>query len=309
MVTSSGQRVISGAGKPHPRNQHRDRYDFDQLIRQNPEFAEFVVPHPCGGETIDFNNPAAVKALNRALLRTYYKFPNWDIPAGYLCPPIPSRADYIHHVADLLSDDDAARIPRGRGVRILDIGTGANCVYPIIGTAEYGWSFVGTDIDLTALRWSSHLVTSNPSLNAHVEIRRQFDTRAIFEGVVEKEERFDATLCNPPFHASANEAAAGTRRKLDNLGHTGKSLTLNFGGQSTELWCEGGEAEFVRRMIFESAQRKQQIRWFTTLVSKRGSLPAIYHQLKRVDAAEVRTIPMGQGQKQSRIVAWSFFRA
>jgi len=88
-----------------------------------------------------------------------------------------------------------------------------------------------------------------------------------------------------------------------------EDVVLNFGGKSTELWCEGGEAGFVRRMILQSAQRREQCLWFTTLVSKRGSLPAIYRALKAAQAADVRTIAMAQGQKQSRIVAWTFFTA
>jgi 23S rRNA (adenine1618-N6)-methyltransferase len=47
-------------------------------------------------------------------------------------------------------------------------------------------------------------------------------------------------------------------------------------------------------------------RWFTTLVAQSAHLPAIRHALKAAQAADVRIIPMAQGQKQSRIVAWTF---
>jgi hypothetical protein len=103
-----------------------------------------------GTESIDFANPAAVKALNQALLKKFYDIAHWDIPPGYLCPPIPGRADYIHHVADLLAGEHEVAIPRGPSVAVLDIGIGANCVYPIVGCHDYGWQFVGTDIDVFA---------------------------------------------------------------------------------------------------------------------------------------------------------------
>jgi 23S rRNA (adenine1618-N6)-methyltransferase len=285
-------------------------YDFPRLVHSCPELKRFLVLHPLGGETIDFANPVAVKTLNRALLKHHYGVVNWDIPPGYLCPPIPSRADYLHYVADLLAEGAPAAIPRGPAVKVLDIGVGANCVYPLIGNHEYGWHFVGTDVDPTAIKWARQLVAANSAIAGKIECRFQSKPDAIFENVVRPGETFALSICNPPFHASAEEAMAGTLRKLKNLGGT-KPLkaVLNFGGQSNELWYNGGEAVFIRRMIIESATRPELCVWFTTLVSKRGSLPAIYRDLKKTPATEVRTLVMFAGQKQSRIVAWTYFTA
>ncbi len=298
-------------GRPHPRNRHGDRYDFVQLVQSCPELARFVIPHPCGGDTINFSDPGAVKTLNRALLKFNYGVTHWDIPPGNLCPPIPSRADYIHHLADLLADGNSRTVPQGPAVKILDIGVGANCVYPIIGAAEYGWRFVGTDIDPASIDWARKLIAANRGLTGKIECRLQPTAAHIFEGVIEPSERFTASMCNPPFHASPQEAAAESFRKVKNLGSLARKeeVVLNFGGKSTELWCEGGEAGFVRRMILQSAQRREQFLWFTTLVSKRGSLPAIYRTLKTTQAEDVRTIAMAQGQKQSRLVAWTYLTA
>lgn len=291
----------------HPRNPHRTGYDFPALVAASPGLARFVIRAPHGGESIDFADPAAVKALNRALLRLHYGIKTWDIPAAYLCPPIPGRADYIHHLADLLAAQGGGGIPRGPQVVILDIGLGANCIYPLIGQHEYGWRFVGTDVDPVALRNAATIVRSNPALKDRIDLRPQADARRIFSGVVQSGERFAATICNPPFHTSAEAAATGTRRKLRNLGgRPARELKLNFGGTSNELWCAGGELAFVRRMITESATVAEQFGWFTTLVSKSEHLPAIRDALVRVRAVEVRTIDMSQGQKKSRFVAWRF---
>jgi 23S rRNA (adenine1618-N6)-methyltransferase len=46
--------------------------------------------------------------------------------------------------------------------------------------------------------------------------------------------------------------------------------------------------------------------WFTTLVSKSEHLPKLQQSLNKVNAAEVRVIEMAQGQKKSRILAWTF---
>ena len=293
----------------HPRNRHRNRYDFKLLTGSSPDLAQFVRLNPYGDESIDFHDPMAVKALNKALLKFYYDIDYWDIPVNYLCPPIPGRADYIHHIAGLLGDCNQGIFPAGPHIRCLDIGVGANCIYPIIGAKEYGWSFVGSDIDPVALASAQRIVASNPILEHKVELRLQRNSDNIFEGIIKKDERFDLTLCNPPFHASKAEAQAGTLRKIKNLS-SGKVTQpiLNFGGQQNELWCEGGEVQFVQYMVGQSKQFSGAVMWFSTLVSRESTLKYVYNRLKQVDATEVRTIPMSQGNKISRIVAWTFLQ-
>lgn len=291
----------------HRRNRFRGRYDFAQLTKCCPELAAFLIPTAHGEISVDYANPDAVRVLNRALLMHGYGLQNWDIPQGYLCPPIPGRSDYLHHLADLLSGGDEAAIPRGKSVRVLDIGVGANCIYPLIGASEYGWRFVGAEIDPIALRWARELVASNKAVSGLIECRLQSSPVDCFRGVVQPGEVFDLTMCNPPFHASAAEAAAGNRRKITNLtGRKSAGTVLNFGGKGAELWCPGGELEFVMRMIVQSAAMKDRCVWFTTLVSKSAHLPRLYQSLREVRPAEVRTIEMTHGQKKSRILAWTF---
>lgn len=301
---------------PHPRNRHRGRYDFAALTAATPGLSSFVVNAPGGEASIDFSDPAAVRALNRALLKTQYGIAHWDLPEGYLCPPIPGRADYLHGLADLLAasstgDAQAELIPRGASIRVLDIGTGANLIYPLLGHREYGWRFVGTDIDITALRAAEAIADAN-GLRKMIELRHQAIPARIFEGVLRGDEIFDLTLCNPPFHASAAEAAQGNRRKRRNLGQDGTVDTdarLNFGGRHSELWCAGGEVGFVRRMIRESAGIATRVYWFSTLIAKSEHLADVRKQLRQVAAQDVRVVAMAQGNKQSRFLAWTFLDA
>ncbi len=293
--------------KLHPLNKHQGRYNFDELIASCPELKPFVVPNKFGDLSINFFDSEAVKMLNKALLKQYYGITYWDIPENYLCPPIPSRADYIHHLATLLAESNQSTIPKGKQITCLDIGTGANIVYPIIGTQEYGWSFIASDIDTVAIENAQKIISKNDTLKDRIEIRQQQNSNQIFKGIIKRSDQITITLCNPPFHKSAKEALAGTTRKLQNLkGKKTVKTALNFGGQSNELWCKGGEKKFIKNMIKESKQFAKQCTWFTTLVSKKDNLPAIYDALKRVNAKTVKTIPMGQGNKVSRIVAWSF---
>ena len=295
----------------HPRNRHSGRYDFAALVACCPALAAFVAPNAYGDDSIDFADPAAVRALNRALLKHHYGVV-WTLPAHYLCPPIPGRADYIHYLADLLAETVGQTVPRGASVRVLDIGTGANLVYPLIGHAEYGWRFVGSDIERGALASAQAIIDANAGLGDAIELRLQSSPARIFTGIVRRDERYDLVMCNPPFHASQEDARAGSERKWRNLGRTDRSATarnaptLNFGGRNAELVCAGGEAGFVRRMIEESARIPTQCLWFTSLVSRADNLRAIDHALTAARVQARRTIEMAQGQKKSRIVAWTF---
>lgn len=292
----------------HPRNRFRAGYDVARLTAAHPPLAPFVVRNPRGESTIDFADPAAVLALNQALLKDAYGL-QWSIPAGALCPPIPGRLDYVHHLADLLSGGDEAAIPHGPTVAILDIGAGASCIYPLLGASEHGWRFVATDADQAAHRWARQIVRINRQVARLIEGRHQPDPRACFAHVTTAGERFAACMCNPPFHASAADAAAGSARKRRNLRLGPDAAALNFGGAPGELWCEGGEPGFIERLIVESASRPQLCFWFTTLVSKSAHLPRLRRALARTPATVVRTIDMAQGQKRSRILAWTFARA
>jgi len=300
---------ISSTEKPgfHPRNPHRFRYDYKQLISACPELASFVKLNKYNIESVDFANPDAVKTLNKAILKLHYQLEYWDLPVNFLCPPIPGRADYIHHVADLLASNNKEIIPTGKTISVLDIGVGANCIYPIIGHQTFGWHFVGSDIDPVAIRAAQKIIDSNISLKGKIELRLQSKSSNIFSNILTPGEMFDLSICNPPFHSSQEVALEGTNRKNRNLNSkTEKVPALNFGGQSDELCCDGGEAEFLRRMVKQSSEIPDRVKWFTSLVSKKSNLSGIYKALQKAGVKDVRTIEMEHGQKQSRIVCWTF---
>jgi len=293
------------AEKPglHPRNRHRSRYDMNALCQSCPQLQAFIVQTPAGEPSVNFADPLAVKALNKALLAHFYGVTQWDIPEGFLCPPVPGRADYVHHLADLLAEDNAGIIPTQ--ATVLDIGTGANLIYPLIGVAEYGWRFTGSETGKEAYASAQAIVNGNEGLTRAIRLRRQKEASDIFNGIIHKNESYDATMCNPPFHDSAETARAGSERKRRNLGQA-EDGALTFGGQQHELWCEGGEVAFIEKMIAESKLFARQVKWFTTLVSRGDNLPPLYRALTEVGAVKVVKKEMAQGQKQSRFIAWTF---
>lgn len=290
----------------HTRNPHRNPYDFDQLISCVPELKQYVFTNDYQTVTINFSIPKAVKLLNKALLSHFYKIKNWDIPDANLCPPIPGRADYVHYIADILGERQN-EIPTGLSIRGLDIGVGANLVYPLISHRSYGWRMLGTDINEASLKNAQYILDENPDLIPAIQLKHQPDPKSIFKNVIGAEDRFVFSMCNPPFHDSEEAAIKGNLRKTKNI-HKSKvrKPLLNFGGQQSELWCEGGELAFISNMIHESALYSSQVLWFTCLVSKKENLYKLTTLLKKVKAVDFKIIDMAQGQKISRILAWTF---
>jgi len=302
----------------HHKNRHKNDYNFQVLCKAYPKLQRFIIKNKFNNKpTIDFSDAGAVKTLNAALLATYYQIPYWDIPKGYLCPPIPGRVDYIHHLAQLLetsiNNNDINKYPlskkrTNKKTTVLDIGTGASCIYPILGQREYNWHFVASDIDPISIKAASEMINKNEGLANAIECRHQQDCKLIFDGIIKKDEFYHLTLCNPPFHKSLNDAQQGTKQKWKNLnkGASTSSTRLNFGGQKAELWCDGGELTFIQKMIKESTRYQQQVLWFTTLVSKKDNIRPLKLALKKAKVTQIQVIKMAQGNKISRFIAWTF---
>ncbi|WP_241607049.1 23S rRNA (adenine(1618)-N(6))-methyltransferase RlmF [Rosenbergiella australiborealis] len=286
----------------HPRNRYQGHYDLAALFKVEPQLEQWSIFTPTGKLSLDFSQPQAVKLLNKALLYYWYQL-RWELADDHLCPPIPGRADYIHHLADCLAEDNVAYT--GPQMSILDIGCGANCIYPLLGHAEYGWRFTGSDTQAESIRAAQNIIAANPHLNRSIRLRRQKQPGKIFEGIIQPNEFYHATMCNPPFHDSANSAAQGTARKNTQLGLN--THQLNFAGRHHELWCEGGETGFITTMIEESVSFHHQVLWFTTLVAKQQNLEPLKKELKRQGIPVIRQIEMGQGNKKSRLLVWSFY--
>jgi 23S rRNA (adenine1618-N6)-methyltransferase len=283
----------------HPNNLHNKPYDFHELIKANEELEKFVIINVLNIQTIDFADPKAVYALNKAILKKDYGLKDYNIPEGYLCPPIPGRADYIHHIATILEEEGLAGTIKG-----LDIGVGANCVYPILGAQIYNWKMIGSDIDKNAVVTATANVNSNPHLSKSIEILHQQDHASIFEGIIKPNDNFQFTMCNPPFYSSKENAERETRHKQKGLAYSANAKR-NFGGQANELWCNGGEVLFLKRMIKQSVNFKNQVSIFTSLVSRSEHLPKIKKQIIKL-GARYEIIKMQQGNKKSRIVTWQF---
>lgn len=289
----------------HPANPHRLGYEMEALVASYPALAPFLVRTQRGVQSIDFADPVAVKTLNQALLAHHYRLPLWDVPAGYLCPAVPGRLDYLLYLADLLKSSHQGKTPKKHQLKLLDVGCGANLIYALLAARHCGWQVLASDIDAGALAHAATLLQQH-QLSERIELRQQSSSQHIFDQLLKAGEYIDVTLCNPPFHRSAEEAAAGSLRKRTNLGLADDSAELNFAGLSHELWCEGGELQFIQRMMQQSVAVGHQVYWFSSLVSKKEHLAPLQATLATLGVTAQQVVEMAQGNKQSRFIAWTF---
>lgn len=318
-LSSNKNSYVKPIGKAlHPKNLHNHGYDFPVLIKSHQALSTHVKTNKYNNESIDFSDPLAVKALNCALLKHHYGIVEWDIPEGFLCPPIPGRVDYIHYIAELL---EASHVGQNTAfnhpsIKLLDIGTGANGIYSLLACQVYGWHCTASDIDPLSLDNVANIIDKNAALKNRLQLRLQHQKNHIFEGIIQAGDYFDVSVCNPPFHASLEEALKTSQKKRDNLAINRNESSINiarkttsvanFGGQQAELWCNGGERQFLRTMIKESKHFANQCRWFTCLISKSDNVKPAIKLLGKLEAVDIKQIEMKQGNKITRILAWTF---
>lgn len=290
----------------HEKNVHREGYDYDKLVALLPELGDKLIKNPKGRVTIDFSDSESVYLLNKSLLMGHYGITYWEIPEGYLCPSVPGRADYIHHLYDILSLDSKVK-PQGRKLVCMDIGTGANCIYPIIGNKSYRWSYIGTEVDKEALASAKKIVKSNPHLSKAISIRHQARPNQILKGIWNADEYIDVIMCNPPFYRDEAEANKATERKNKNLKlNTSGETKRNFSGRHHELLFPGGEQAFIKTMIKESKNVGKQCHTFTCLVSNKKHLPKIQESINKQGVTAQQVTNLSIGNKTSSILSWTY---
>ncbi|WCO02838.1 23S rRNA (adenine(1618)-N(6))-methyltransferase RlmF [Psychroserpens ponticola] len=284
----------------HKNNKHSKDYNFKELIANFPQLAEFVFESKYAKNTIDFANPKAVKYLNSALLKTHYGIDYWKFPDENLCPPIPGRVEYVHLLNDLLKASGLKK-----DITVFDIGTGATCIYPLLGHKEYNWNFIASEIDKKALE-NAKLIVEKNSLSKHIELRFQDDPQSILNGVLLPSEHISAVLCNPPFYKNEAEANENTLLKQKGLGKQTDKVARNFSGTAKELWYPGGEKAFVHNYLYQSSLLKTNCFWYTCLVSKTQHVLSMEASLKKLGVTDFKILQLSLGNKISRVVAWTF---
>lgn len=281
----------------HPRNKFNKAYNIEQLAKNTPDLRKYIIQVDHDHLSIDFTQPEAVFHLNKALLKTTYGIKGWRVLPKSLVPTVPGRLNYIHYLADLLGGKT------GRGVHILDIGTGSSIIYPILGVKEYGWLFTGSETHVPSLMNGNAILKDNPELAKSIRLRQQNNPKNILKDIILPKEYYDAIICNPPFFKSQEDHEAQVSRKNKNL-RISQDANSNYQGLSTELWTDGGEKKFITQLIYDSFTFKDQIGYCTTLVSNKENIKPLRAILEYHKVEDIQMINMSQGNKINRILAW-----
>jgi 23S rRNA (adenine1618-N6)-methyltransferase len=263
--------------------------NFDYLASIYPNFSQYVYKNKFGGYSIDWRDKKALKELNKVLLDYDFGISYWDIPDGFLIPSIPSRCNYIHWLSDLLGPLNIEK------VNGLDIGTGANLIYPILGHQIYGWKFIGSDINYESLVNCQKIISTN-NLDRYIQVKLQPKEDKIFENIVNEDDKFHFCMSNPPYFSREDEI------KHDNP-HT------DFDYNEKEAYCSGGELSFINKLIKESEKYKNNFVWFSTLVGRKINLEKIEEILKeKSEIQEIKTTTFYQGKQARWGIAWKYYR-
>ncbi|XP_071353355.1 RNA N(6)-adenosine-methyltransferase mettl16 [Trachinotus anak] len=279
----------------HPRNRYKDRPpDFAYLASKYPDFQQHVHTSLTGRPVVNFKEPEAVRALTCTLLKEDFGL-TIEIPLERLIPTVPLRLNYIHWVEDLINGQKQLR----RGI---DIGTGASCIYPLLGATMNGWYFLATEVDDICFDYATKNVEQN-NLSDLIKVVKVPQKTLLMDALKEETEIiYDFCMCNPPFFANQLEAKGVNSRNS----RRPPPSSVNTGGV-TEIMAEGGELEFVKRIIHDSLQLKKRLRWYSCMLGKKCSLAPLKEELRKQGVPKVTHTEFCQGRTMRWALAWSFY--
>uniref|UniRef100_A0A667X0E6 U6 small nuclear RNA (adenine-(43)-N(6))-methyltransferase n=1 Tax=Myripristis murdjan TaxID=586833 RepID=A0A667X0E6_9TELE len=279
----------------HPRNRYKDKPpDFAYLASKYPDFQQHVHTSLTGRPVVNFKEPEAVRALTCTLLKEDFGL-TIEIPLERLIPTVPLRLNYIHWVEDLIDG-------QGQPRKGIDIGTGASCIYPLLGATMNGWYFLATEVDDICFDYATKNVEQN-NLSDLIKVVKVPQKTLLMDAL--KEETaivYDFCMCNPPFFANQLEAKGVNSRNS----RRPPPSSVNTGGV-TEIMAEGGELEFVKRIIHDSLQLKKRLRWYSCMLGKKCSLAPLKEELRKQGVPKVTHTEFCQGRTMRWALAWSFY--
>ncbi|KAJ8275499.1 hypothetical protein COCON_G00072510 [Conger conger] len=281
----------------HPRNRYKDKPpDFAYLASKYPEFQQHVHTNLTGRVGLNFKDPGAVRALTCTLLKEDFGL-SIQIPLERLIPTVPLRLNYIHWVEDLTGGPGPGGARRG-----IDIGTGASCIYPLLGASMNGWSFLATEVDDICFNFAKKNVENN-GLSDLIKVVKVPQKTLLMDALKEEPALlYDFCMCNPPFFSNQLEAKGVNSRSS----RRAPPSSVNTGGV-TEIMAEGGELEFVKRIIHDSLQLRGRLRWYSCMLGKKCSLAPLKEELRKHGVPKVTHSEFCQGRTMRWALAWSFY--
>ncbi len=264
--------------------------DFKFLSEEFPEFKKYVYINKYGGYSINWKNPNSIKELVKTILNKFFNIIYYEIPENFLVPTLTSRYNYLNYINKLFTK---FKIENKEKI-LIDIGTGANIIYPLLGYKLYNWNFIASEINEDAIKIGKKIIKEN-NLEKEIFIFKQNDSKKIFENIININKKYLCSICNPPFFDINKEI------KKDNL-YTDNEYNYN------EVYCEGGEIFFIKEMIKESYIYKKNIFLFSSLIGRKKNMKKIYSVIKNLkEISLLNKITIKQGKNARWIIIWSFY--
>lgn len=186
-----------------------------------------------------------LSALAKTLLREYFQL-EVEFAPGSLIPTIPSRLNY------LLWIEDMSTAFKWSDVSGIDIGCGSSCIYSLLAAKKFNWNMVALEIDQENFSFAENNVQRN-DMCGKVQVHLQSDRNVIFKELFQKDnsKKYNFCMCNPPYFENNGKLPMNRKRR--------REAKNEPSGNSTELVFEGGEVEFIKKIIKESVEFKDRV--------------------------------------------------
>jgi 23S rRNA A1618 N6-methylase RlmF len=211
---------------------------------------------------------------------------------------LPNRLNYIHWIEDLLlaSGLESFASTSTSTIRGIDIGTGASCIYALLGAKTNGWSFLASEIDDVSFDSAVQNVARN-SLAHQIHVQRVATSHLLLEPLRNapahfRNEQIHFSMCNPPFFGDAGEADTNPDSACT--------------GSTSEMVYPGGEVAFIGHMIADSLELRDRILVYTSMIGRKSSLRKVLALLRDSGVGNVASIEFCQGRTKRWGIAWSF---
>ena len=240
---------------------------------------------------LDFKNPDSFRVLTRCLLKKDFNL-DVELPPDKLVPTLTLRLNYILWLEDIMNTFEL------KDVHGIDIGCGASCIYPLLAVKLNNWKMNGLEIDEQSINCATENVNRN-KLGDRIQIYKQKDENVLSNFVYSnEEEKFTFCMCNPPFYNLNDEASNRTGNR--------KPPPNSSTGSQNELAVDGGEVQFIIKIIEESIELRNRIQIYTTMVGHKKNVDVILKVLKQHKIDNSITTRFCQGNTTRWGIAWSF---
>ena len=268
----------------HPRNPYKAGLgDLDALAETDTDFAAIAKRKENGKITTDWSDREYTRKLMKSVIKRDFGL-DLQSPKGSLAPALTNKLNYLLWIEDL------AKLNNIQDVQGIDIGSGAALYFAAIAVKHFNWSMLATESNQEDYEMALQNLKYN-SLESKLKVVKTDMHSELFKI---GEHSYFFSLCNPPFYEVNEE-----RREREDI----EEPT----GRHHEIATDGGEVEFVAKMIKESIEIQDKVKVFSSLIGHKRNVQVLKDLLATVQAVQATTVTeLCQGRTMRWVLAWTF---